>query len=257
MRFRHFVPMLGASALALGLASPALAHDGHDHPAPDYTTDAEGRVYGEAMPEMPQPPAPMPHAGHPEGAPHHAEMRPDFRDEQRARWDQERAEWLEECRYRMSSYERRGRRGGRDRDHGLGGALIGAAAGGLIGNRVADGDRTAGTVIGTVAGAAVGAAIDRSDGAGNRDEGYRGRGGYRGDYCEQYFDYYTQGGYGHGGYGYGYGAQMVMVPVTVQQAQPCTETVVTEEYVTVRQRGHRHTPRRPRVRHVPDKRLRM
>lgn len=252
MRLRQFMPMFAASTLAMGLASPVLAQDGHNHgqAGADYATDAEGRVFGENMPDMPAPPA---QAAHPAGMPHHPDMRPDFREEQRARWEHERAAWLEECRYRMSSYERRGRRWGRDRDHGLGGALIGAAAGGLIGNRVADGDRTAGTVIGAVAGAAVGAAIDRSDGAGNRDEGYRGRDGYRGDYCEQYFDYYTQGGYAQGGYGYGYGVQLVMVPVA---AQPCTETVVTEEVVTVRQRArHRATPRR--VRHVPDKRLRM
>jgi hypothetical protein len=111
-------------------------------------------------------------------------------------------------------------------------------------------------VLGAVVGAAAGAAIDSSDGAGNREVRPAYRAAYRGDYCEQYFDYYTRsasyGGWGHGG------MMVMMVPVAAQGQghRHCTETVVTEEYTTVRQRARRHHYRRP-ARPVPDKRLRM
>jgi uncharacterized protein YcfJ len=251
MRLRLFVPTLAAGVLAIGLASPALAQA---NTGADYATDAEGRVYGDAMPGMPTMPD-YPDQARQMQHPHMIRA-----DDRREQWEADRADWLTECRDRMSYQDNRR---GRDRDHGLGGALIGGVAGGLIGNRVAGrGDRTAGTVIGTVAGAAVGTVIDRSDGAGNRDARRDDRrGAYRGDYCEQYFDYYTQNQGGQYQGGYGYGQQVMMVPVMMQQAQqrPCVETVVTEEWVTVHERRHRYiAPRRHyRAPVVHDKRLRM
>jgi len=158
-----------------------------------------------------------------------------------AGYDQARAAWLDEC--------RRNHRG-RDRDGGLGGAAIGGVLGGVVGNRVAGrGDRLIGTVAGAAIGAAAGAAIDRADGAGRaRDM----------DYCERYLAQYS-GGYGQGqpGYGYTYAVPMMMVPVAVQQqAQPCTETIVTEEYVTAAPR-RRMAPRRVYYAPVRDKRVRI
>lgn len=250
MRLRLLVPTLAAGALAFGLAAPVSAQSGPSDAGADYATDAEGRVFGDAMPQMPVE-APQVHA-----MGHHA-MPPQPAEDaaaQREQWEQDRLAWLDECRERMDY--RRDRRG-RDRDSGLGGALIGGVAGGLIGNRVAGRhDRTVGTVLGGVAGAAIGAAIDRSDNAGNREER---RSAYRGDYCEQYFDYYTRGG--QSAYGYG---QVMMVPVMMmqhQQQQPCVETVVTEEWVQARRpHRHRYVAPRPRPRPAPvvhDKRIRM
>ena len=252
LRLRLLVQTLAAGALAAGLAAPAFAQS---DAGADYATDAEGRVYGDAMPGMPSMPdfpteaRQMPHPQMIRGD--------DRRDVWREQWEADRADWLAECRDRMSYSENRR---GRDRDHGLGGALIGAAAGGLIGNRVAGRhDRTAGTVIGAVAGAAVGTAIDRSDGAGNGNDRRRSwRDDRRGDYCEQYFNYYTQN---QGGYAYG--QQVMMVPVAMHQVQqqPCVETtVVTEQWVTVGERRRRHyvAPRRHyRAPVVHDKRLPM
>ena len=169
------------------------------------------------------------------------------------RYGQDRADWLDVCR----------------RNHGsgktVGGAVLGGLIGGVIGNRVAGrGNRAEGTVVGAavgaVAGGVIGSAADR--------RGAR-------DYCEAYLDQHSgqQGGYGYAqpgyGYGYGYGYQpMMMVPVMMLQApgggqRECTETVVTEDYVT-------ETPRRvlrrtirarrplpaPRLQVVADKRVR-
>ncbi len=160
-----------------------------------------------------------------------------------------KAAWLGECRRRVAYYyqgdERRGTGGG------IIGALLGGLVGGVIGNRIDDGpDRVAGTLIGgaigatvgAVAGSAIGRDADRQDRA---DTGY--------DYCEAYFDDY----YARQTYATAYTAQpaMMMVPVAVQQqpqqACPCTETVVTEEWVPVRARVI------PRRRAVPDKRVPM
>jgi Ni/Co efflux regulator RcnB len=55
----------------------------------------------------------------------------------------------------------------RDRDNGLGGAVIGGVAGGVAGNVIAGrGNRLLGTVVGAGAGALVGREIDRNDSAG-------------------------------------------------------------------------------------------
>lgn len=161
-----------------------------------------------------------------------------------------KAAWLGECRRRVDYYyqgdERRGNGGG------IIGALLGGLVGGVIGNRIDDGpDRVAGTLIGGAIGATVGAvagsAIDR-----NADRRDRADTGY--DYCEAYFDDY----YARQTYAMAYAAQpaMMMVPVAVQQqpqqqACPCTETVVTEEWVPVRARAI------PRRRTAPDKRVPM
>lgn len=188
---------------------------------------------------------PQPYAHPHQAAPHQA-----------AGFEQMRASWLDECRSRM-------------RGHGTAatGAVIGGLAGGIIGHEVAGrGDKTLGTIagaaVGAVAGGAIGSAADRS----------RAR-----DYCENYFDYYTQSqaqpGYGYG-YGQGYGHyQQAMMPMTVMVpvamvARPapapqreCKETVVTEEWVPVQTRARVIAPKRrvvpdKRVRIVPDKRVR-
>lgn len=248
MRTRR-TALLSAAALAatLALAAPAMAHDGHAAPLPG-VADAEGRVYNAPMPDMAPPPG------------MHPDMRPEWREHgnhapgrMRAGWEAQRGEWLNECRRRY-----------RSGDNGLGGAVIGGVVGGVLGNRIAGrGNRTVGTIVGAGVGAVAGAAIDRAEDRGHEDRG-------RGDYCESYLDQYMAS-YGHGGYGhgyrphmaYGYAQPMMMVPVMMVQAQAqqrCTETVVTEEWVTIP--GRRYIPRRPvirdkRVRIVPDKRLRM
>ena len=240
-------PFTRFTALALGTAfacsTPALAHGhgGPDHAAgADHAAaDADGRVFEERYPEDSRPewrgPA-APAMRHP--APGYGHGGYD-----QAGYDQAREAWLSEC--------RRNQRG-RDRDGGLGGAAIGGVLGGVVGNRVAGrGDRLIGTVAGAAIGAAAGAAIDRADGAGRaRDM----------DYCERYLAQYSGGyGQGHGqpGYGYTYAVPMMMVPVAVQQqAQPCTETIVTEEYVTTAPR-RRVAPRRVYYAPVRDKRVRI
>jgi len=243
MRTRFAAMTLGASALALGLitATPALAHD--HGPA----TDAEGRVFEDSSPvdvrpewhpenpETGRPPVGHAPMGHPpmSAAPHHQPM-PGY---DHAGYDRAREAWLSEC--------RRNHRG-RDRDGGLGGAAIGGVVGGLLGNRIAGrGDRLIGTVAGAAVGAAAGAAIDRADGAGRVEDM---------DFCERYLAQYSGGqGYGQPAYGYTYAVPMMMVPVAVQQqAQPCTETVVTEEYVTAPPR-RRVAPRR--IYRAPAKRV--
>ena len=209
MKFRTLsLPLV--AALSAVVAAPALAQAA----PPAGTADAAGQYYGDAAsdprPEwrggpdaVPQPhgPAGYNQAGYNQGG-----------------YDQQaRADWLGECR----------------RNHGngktVGGAVLGGLVGGVIGNRVAGrGSRTEGTVIGAAAGAiaggVIGSAADRRSAR---------------DYCEAYLDRYSsqQAGYGQQGYSYGYQPMMVMVPVMLMQApgggqRECTETVVTEEYVT-------------------------
>lgn len=243
MRTRFAAMTLGASALALGLftAAPALAHD--HGPA----TDVEGRVFEESTPVDTRPEwrpegpeaahAPM---GHPPmaAAPHYQPMPGyDHTGYDHAGYDRAREAWLSEC--------RRNHRG-RDRDGGLGGAAIGGVVGGVLGNRIAGrGDRVIGTIAGAAVGAVAGSAIDRADGAGREADM---------DYCERYLAQYSGSyGYGQPAYGYTYAVPMMMVPVAVQQqAQPCTETVVTEEYVTAAPR-RRVAPRR--IYRAPAKRV--
>jgi uncharacterized protein YcfJ len=225
MRLRFFARTLAACsplAAALAFASPALAHDGHHHMPPPGVVDAEGRVYDDS----------------------HPDTRPEWRGDRGPAYSPEytraRENWLAECRRRNS-------------DDGVGGALIGGVVGGVLGNRIAGRhDRTLGTVAGAAVGAIAGAAIDKSE-----DRG-RSR-----DYCESYLDSYSapSGSYGYGqaAYGYGYAAPMMMVMVPAQapmRAQKrCTETVVTEEWVPVRQR---YIPRRaPARRVIHDKRVRI
>jgi hypothetical protein len=181
---------------------------------------------------------------------------PDRRPEWKGGYDQggyelARADWLNECR--------------RNHSHGktVGGAVLGGLVGGVIGNRVAGrGNRVEGTVVGAGVGAVAGAVIgNAADRRGARD------------YCEAYLDHYSrqQGGYGYAqpGYTFGYQPMMVMVPVMMMQApgggqRECTETVVTEEYVTeTPRRGLRRMirPRMPMIRQpapvVPGKRVRI
>ena len=127
------------TALAFGLAAPAMAQHGAPPPPPGMpplgTVDADGHYYGDERPN------------------YDADPRPEWRGDNsampqsqmaggydRAGYEQARGDWLAECR----------------RNHGngnrVGGAVIGGVVGGVIGNRIAGrGNRT----IGTVAGAAV------------------------------------------------------------------------------------------------------
>jgi Ni/Co efflux regulator RcnB len=89
---------------------------------------------------------------------------------------------------RNDGYDSSGRNyRGKDKDGGLGGALVGggfgAIAGSVIGGR---GNRTEGAIIGGVLGAAAGAAVDSGDRAGRR--------GYSDGYGAPRYD---QGGYGY------------------------------------------------------------
>ena len=220
------LPLL--AVLSIALAAPVVAQPGLPDPRPEW----QG---GPAA--MPQQPA------------SNGQARYDQARYDRDRYDQDRADWLDVCR----------------RNHGsgktVGGAVLGGLIGGVIGNRVAGrGNRVEGTVVGAavgaVAGGVIGSAADR--------RGAR-------DYCEAYLDQYTgrPGGYGYAQPGYADGYQpMMMVPVMLLQApgdgqRACTETVVTEDYVT-------ETPRRvlrrtirarrplsaPRLQVVADKRVR-
>ena len=207
------------TALAFGLAAPAMAQPGPPPPPPAGmppmgTVDADGRAYGDAVPDL----RPEWHGDRPgmPGHPHGPQMHGGY-DE--AGYQQARAGWLDECR----------------RNHGngnmVGGAVIGGVVGGVIGNRVGGrGNRVIGTVagatVGAVAGGAIGGAADRRSAL---------------DYCESYLERYTtwQGGpgYARGGSSYGYAPMTMMVPVMMVQApasgqRECTTTVVTEEYVT-------------------------
>jgi Glycine zipper 2TM domain len=234
MKSQRLSLALAAAAAALAAASPALAKSGPG------TVDANGNVYGAAdqRPEWRGGPAavPQPQAGYDAAA-----------------YDRARADWLAQCRRNHAGNGKT-----------VGGAVLGGLVGGVVGNRVAGkGNRTTGTVVGAavgaVAGGAIGSAADRNDAR---------------DYCERYLDHYMsqqQAGYGYGQpVAYGYAPMMVMVPVamvpvaTQQQNRDCTETVVTEEWVTVkvpvRRRYITTTPKpRPdkRVRVVQDKRVRI
>lgn len=247
MRISRSLPTVAAAGLALALAAPVAAHADHDlPPPPGAVLDAEDRDFAEHPPMM-----------HPDmdGAGH---MPPPMAH--REHWARMRGDWLEQCRARTGWRVERHDDWRRSRhDDGLGGALIGGLAGGVIGNRVAGrGDRLVGTVVGAAAGAAVGVAIDKAEDRG-RGHGYGYDDDRRGDYCEQYFDYYTQAGH-RGGWGWGYAQPMMMVPVMTMgghgHSKVCKETVVTEEWVTVRQPRHR-VIRDKRVRIAPDKRVPM
>ncbi|MFN3517376.1 MAG: glycine zipper 2TM domain-containing protein [Novosphingobium sp.] len=226
-----------------GLALPAAAQTG--------VVDAEGRVFDGPIPDPrpewrgppPGPGQPMAHPPLPQGE--QARHYP-------ADWEQARANWLAECRRRHGSRNK------------VGGALVGGVIGGVVGNRVAGrGNRAVGTVAGAAVGAVAGGAIgDAADKRAARD------------YCEAYLEQHTSWshggamgpGYGQPVVGYGYAPMTVMVPVAYVQvaapAQPreCVETVVTEEWVTVREkRKVRYIKPRPekRVKIVPDKRVRI
>ncbi len=257
MRLRLSVQTLAASAAlaaALALSAPALAQDGHapnlppGHPA---VVDAEGRVFQAA---------PMPDQ--------RADQRPDMRPEWRSdrgpdagyspEYIRAREDWLAECRHNQE--------GDRHGNRHIGGTIIGGLIGSIFGNRIAGrNDRTIGTIAGAAVGAVAGNAIDR---AGDRSRD-RAVSGEARDYCEAYLARYTAGqGYpGYPGYSpqaYGYVVPMMMVPATAQTRKACTETVVTEEWVTVRRPIHRYIPPRRRVIYdkrvhitpMPDKRIR-
>lgn len=218
-----------------GLAAPAAAQAG--------------------MPPMPAGPIPDPRPEWHGGPAVHAPMQPAMPPPAQhypPGWEQARANWLAECRRRHGSGNK------------VGGAVVGGVIGGVIGNRVAGKDnRVVGTVAGATVGAVAGGAI--GDAADKREAR---------DFCESYLEQHTtwnQGpGYGHGYQGqpvlgYGYAPMMVMVPVAYVQvaapAQPreCVETIVTEEWVTVREKRRvRYINPRPdkRVKVVPDKRVR-
>ena len=160
-----------------------------------------------------------------------------------AGYDLARLDWLGECR----------RNHGNDKT--VGGAVLGGLVGGVIGNRVAGrGNRVEGTVVGAAVGAVAGGVIgNAADRRGARD------------YCEAYLDRYTsqQSGYGYAQpstYGYGYQPMMAMVQQAPGGGQrECTETVVTEEYVTETPRRTMRRmirPRPPVIRQpAPDKRV--
>ena len=226
------LPLL--AALAVGLAAPAMAQPGLPDQRPEWSGDPA------AVPQ-PHMPASYDRGGYDGG------------------YDQARADWLGECR----------------RNHGngktVGGAVLGGLVGGVIGNRVAGrGNRVEGTVVGAAVGAVAGGVIgNAADRRGARD------------YCEAYLDHNSsqQGGYGYAqpgaygyaqpGYAYGYQPMMVMVPVMLLQVpgggqRECTETVVTEEYVTETPRRMLRRMIRPRLPvmqraapPVPDKRIRI
>lgn len=261
---------LAAAAVAgsLAFAAPVLAQT---------AVDAEGRVFGNAMPappmpamppmvsqpvvqplptSMPVPPAMPPHAMPAAPMAHPGSYHAPAPGYDPAAWERAKGDWLAECRRRVGGSNSK-----------TAGAVIGGLVGGVVGNRIAGkGDRTVGTIagaaVGAVAGGAIGASADRN----------RAR-----DYCEAYLEdslagYYGQGGYGPGyGYGYGYGYPqagyamqpvMMMVPVMYQAAPPaktreCVETTVVEEWVPVKTRKRTIAPRPDkRVKIVPDKRVR-
>lgn len=275
-----FRPLAITTALAgtLLLAAPVTAQS-----MPGGVTDANGRVYGTAVPAQQLPSVPpmvshpvvqplpqgvprgmpqaMPHAMpaaptmHPGSYPAHGPAHamghaPGF---DQAGWERAKGDWLIECRRRMSGSKGK-----------TTGAVIGGLFGGLVGNRIAGrGDRTIGTIagaaVGAVAGGAIGASADRS----------RAR-----DYCEAYLEdslagYY--GGQGQAGYGYGYqpaGHGYAMQPhmmMVMHHAAPaaapareCVETTVIEEWVPVKTHKRYIAPRPDkRVKIVPDKRVRM
>ncbi len=240
--------LLGAAAL--GFAAPALAQHAPMPPAQPGVMDAAGRVYDGTAPNgLPDTRPEWRSAAQPAG-----HQQPGY---DQAEWQQAREGWLAECRSRHGN------------GNAVGGAVVGGIVGGVIGNRVGGrGNRTLGTVAGAAVGAVAGGAI------GNAADKRAAR-----DWCEAYLERHTTWGQGHGQFqgqthgqnvvGYGYAPMTVMVPVAyIQVAAPapqqreCTETIVTEEWVTVPTRTRYIAPRpRPRpdkrVRIVPDKRVRV
>lgn len=230
--------------------------------------DAEGRVFGNAVPMPPMPAPPMPAAPMAASLPQQRPMPPVMAPPAQVApvaapgwdnpaWQAARADWLDECRRRYPAGKKSTTLG----------AVLGGVVGGVVGNRVAGrGNRTVGTVAGAVVGGVAGGAI------GNSADRNRSR-----DYCESYLEDYLarQQPYGYGSYGhaqpgvtYGYAMQpvMMMVPVMMMQQQgaarpqrECKETIVTEEWVPVKAKRrviHRPVPDK-RVRIVPDKRVRI
>ena len=148
---------------------------------------------------------------------------------------------------------------GKDRDGGLGGALIGAAVGAIAGNVIAGkGNHLAGTLIGGGLGALAGAAVDTGDHKGrsveyghdydhaednvtyrDRHDGHRPHWKYRG---------HGYPSYGYQYYGYTYGPPMITT-ITFQPAPVTTTTTTTTEYVT------EYVSARKRVYHAPKKRV--
>ncbi len=156
----------------------------------------------------------------------------------------------------------------KDRDGGLGGALIGGAVGAVAGGVIAGkGDHLAGALIGGGVGAIAGAVVDGRDNAGRgyrtpkmkhhrhhddaRDVAYDGRwngtwrgsydGGpereYRGEYDGRFEgrgSHWGRGGhnvYRSGGYGYGWGGPEVTVVTVQSQPVTYTTTTTTEEVI--------------------------
>jgi Nickel/cobalt transporter regulator/Glycine zipper 2TM domain len=159
-------------------------------------------------------------------------------------------------------YEGRDANRGRDRDGGLGGALVGGAVGAVAGNVIAGrGNRLAGSLIGGGVGALAGAAIDVNDRA--------GRGPNRLLRRDRDGNYYPNGGGAHWGAGAGYPAETVPYPagprviyggggygatvttVIMQPAPVTTTTTTTTEYVTKTV----YVTRKARVWHAPKKRV--
>ena len=176
---------------------------------------------------------------------------------------------------------------GRDRDSGLGGAVIGGVVGAVAGNVIGGrGNRLAGSLIGGGVGALAGAAIDLSDKAGrgyreprvrhnrhdddrqvvyddnrgDRDGGYDegSRRVYRGDNDRGYEgrrSHWGRGGRGYDrnyggynrGYSYGYGAPEVTV-ITYQSQPVVTTTTTTSEQVIYAKSAYHRVWHKP-VRH--------
>jgi Nickel/cobalt transporter regulator/Glycine zipper 2TM domain len=171
---------------------------------------------------------------------------------------------------------------GRDRDGGLGGALVGGAVGAVAGNLIGGrGNRLAGSLIGGGVGALAGAAIDVNDRAGrgpnrmlrrDRDGNYypSGRGGAHwgagAGYPNETVPYpYPSSGYPSHSYpggsypggsrviygGGGYGPTVTTVIVQPAPVTTTTTTTSTTEYVT----NTVYVTRRARVWHAPKKRV--
>ncbi len=221
---------VAALAACVALASPAAAHN-----LPTMSASPPPMVNGDPLPDT----RPEWRSSHPLGQPHYPNPA-NAQGFDHAAYERAREDWLAVCRHD----QRRDGVGG-----GAGGGLLGGLLGGFLGNRIAGrGDRVLGTVVGGVAGAAAGVAIDRRI---HRD---RGR-----DYCEAYLNAYSYGGHGQQGYAI-HAMPMMLVPAVVQaqqaEQQPCTETVVTEEWVTEPTRPTTIIRRIP-PRSVPDKRIRL
>ncbi len=196
-----------------------------------------------------------------------------------------REDYADSYGYRDDGYDQRGRQfRPRDRDGGVGGALIGGATGAVLGGVVAGrGDHTEGALIGGVLGAAAGAAVDSSDRYGRGDRRVRDRTSRRNRDRgrDRYIDYdyggrgyddvrggSWQGGYDggshwggsgpapvvrggpavvhQGGPGWygGYGGSEVTTIVIQSQPVTTTTTTVTEEVIYASAPRRRIAPRR-------------